>query len=117
MAWWSGAKQMFGGAARGTATIASAATIVVPEEGSIFYVSGTTAVTSLLCSKQMRGRSVTFVGTSNVGNVFTNTDSATVEGTMDLGGNDVTLGPASILQLYCKPENGAWVMLDFQFNN
>lgn len=117
MAFWSGIKQTFGGSNRGLATLTAAATVVVPEEGAIFYMSGTTAITSLLCSKQMRGRSVTFVGTTNAGNVFTNTDSATAEGTMDLGGNDVTLGPASVLQLYCKPENGAWVMQDFQFNN
>lgn len=117
MAFWSGVKQMFGGAQRGIETLASAATVNVPEEGSVFYMSGTTAITSLICPKTMRGRLVTFIGTSAVGNVFTNTDGTTTEGQMELGGSDLTLGPTSVLQLYCKLSDGSWQLVNYRLNN
>lgn len=99
-------------------TIASAATLRLPEDGNVFLVSGTTAVTSLVSlttGSSWPGRTVTFIGTDASGNDFTNTNDPTTAGQMDLGGSNRTLAAQDVLVLI-QATNGTWVMQSFTNN-
>lgn len=95
-------------------TIAAAATMQVPDFTNLVYVSGTDTVTSLLAGDSTRNREVTFIGLSGT-TTFTNTDNATVEGTMDLGGSNRAVGTTDVLVLILKMD-GTWLMKSFTDN-
>lgn len=88
-------------------TIASAATLVLPDDSNVIMVSGTTTVTSLNSGRVWPGRQVTFIGTDGSGNAFTNTNATTDAGKMDLGGSNVTLALDDVLVLV-QMNTGAW---------
>lgn len=88
-------------------TLASAATLTLPDEADVFLVSGTTAVTSLSSTKIFPGRHVTLIGANATGNVFTNTSATTTAGQMDLGGQDRTLTLDDVMTIV-QQNNGAW---------
>ena len=99
MSFWASVKQLYGGSNKGIQTLASAATVVVPDDGTLFYISGTTAITSLLANTNI----------TTTGPAFTNTDGTTTVGQMDLGGSDRTIAPTDVLVLMLMP-NGSWLM-------
>ena len=88
-------------------TIASAATLVIPDNVTNMYVSGSTTVT-LLSSTFLPGRVIVIYGTGGV--VLTNTDDTTTLGQMDLGGSNLTLAASDIAALMQR-NDGSWVRL------
>lgn len=96
-------------------TVAAATTLGVPDDTNLIYLTGTATVTSLTASKSTRNRIVYFIQNDSGATTFTNTDGATVEGTMDLGGSNVTLGQDDVLCLILR-SNGTWLAM-FTKNN
>lgn len=92
--------QLFGGRA-GTTTLASAATMTVPDNASVIYVTGTTTITSLLLADRSSfNRIVFFVGGASCNCIFTNTNATTTEGQMSLRGSNQQLTEGVWAALY-----------------
>lgn len=109
MAIWSRLKTLAGGA--GTPpTLASAATLTLPEVDNGFYVSGTTTITSLVASTNTYNREVTFIGAASANVTFTNTDSPTTAGQMYLQGSNRLLQESDVLKLFCQTD-GTWILV------
>jgi hypothetical protein len=91
-------------------TLASAATLTIPDSDNAFFVSGTTAITSLLVTGgHVRNRKVAFIGASGASVLFTNTNTPTTAGQMELRGVDRTISADTVLELYCKSD-GTWIL-------
>lgn len=90
-------------------TLASAATVNVPDDHNLFYVSGTTTITSLLAGPRTYNRSVMFVGAAGSTVVFTNTNTPTAAGQMYLHGANRTIQEDDIIELVCK-QDGVWIL-------
>lgn len=100
MAIWSRLKSLAGG--HGVLrTLASAATLVIPDDDNAFFVSGSATVTSITIPSYLRNRELTFFGAASANVTFTNTDSPTVAGTMSLNGVNRQLTGAGMLKLFC----------------
>lgn len=101
---------VFGG--RSVKTILpSAATLVVPDNAGIVYVTGSTTITSLLPSD--RGgvqRAVLFKGAAGCNVTFTNTNTTTAAGQMYLKGSDRTIQEGDALALFYESD-GTWSLL------
>lgn len=92
--------QLFGGRS-GTTTLASAATMYIPDNTSVIYVTGTTTVTSLLLSdRSSYNRIIFFAGGSGCLCNFTNTNTPTTEGQMSLRGSNQQLTEGVWMALY-----------------
>ena len=113
-------KSVFGGLGGFINTIASAATVSVPDEESVFFVSGTTTITTLNGVASARGRVVWFVGADASGATqvtFTNTNGTTTAGQMDLGNqSNVVLSDRDVLCLYLTA-GGYWIALGQPYYN
>lgn len=109
MAFWGRTKSTVGGDNTRT-SLAAATTINVPDDSNLFYLTGTATVTSLLSAKFIRNRIVEFVQSDSGTTTFTNTNGATVEGTMDLGGSNIALAQDDVLRLLCRAD-GTWLRL------
>lgn len=113
MGWLGRAKRIPGGGTQ-IPTIASATAVWLPDDVSVAFISGTTAITSVRTPTIIAGREVTFIGVTTTGPLFTNDDTpAAYE--LDLGGSDRTIAPTDILRLMQKAD-GTWLML-FTTNN
>lgn len=88
-------------------TVASAATLAVPDAGNTWLVSGSTTVTSLSAGGRLAGSRITFIGATSASVAFTNTNDPTTAGQMDLGGSNITLADQDILTLVLM-NNGTW---------
>jgi len=113
-------KSVFGGLGGFINTVASAATVNVPDEEAVFYVTGTSTITALNGVASARGRVVWFIGADASGATqvtFTSTNQTTTAGQMDLGpyGN-VTLGDRDVLCLYLAAD-GHWQAIAPPFYN
>lgn len=108
---WGRLKSTAGG--HGTlATLASAATVALPDDDNAFFLSGTTSITSLLVScAALRNRRVTFIGAASAVVTFTNTASPTL-GQMYLHGSNLVLHEDDVIELYCKSD-GTWILVNF----
>lgn len=95
-------------------TIASATNMAIPDGTDLFYVSGTTAVATLVTAK-VPGRRLTIIGITTTGPAFTNNNDTTTEGQMDLGGSNRTIAPNDVLQLIQK-DDGSWLMTNLTDN-
>ena len=83
-------------------TIASAATLILELGVANYSITGSTPVTSIPTdSYASAGRKIMFTGATGAAAVFTNTNSPTVAGQMNLHGSNVTLleGDVLILEL------------------
>ncbi len=108
-------KTLLGG--KGTlTTLASAATLNVPDDENAYYVSGTTTITSLTVAPHLRNRRVTFIGAASASVPFTNTTGSTTAGQMDFGGVTPTLSAGDVFVLFCN-ENGVWKPISLTFSN
>lgn len=93
-------------------TVASAATITLEDKDSCNYISGTTTVTSLLVSnKALYNRIHTFIGAAGAAVAFTNTNTPTTVGQMNLKGSNQTLQEDQVMQLFLK-NDGTWILLN-----
>jgi hypothetical protein len=102
MAKWSRIKCMLGGHGE-LETLASAATINVPDESNAFYLSGTTTITSILVgNKALRNRQITFIGAAGAAVTFTNTNTPTTAGQMELRGANRLLEADGSIDLFIK---------------
>lgn len=101
MSMWSRLKSLAGGHGA-LRTLASAATLVIPDDDNAFYVSGTTTITSITVTVSTRNRLLTFIGAASAGVKFTNTNTLTTAGQIFLQGSDRTLNESDVLQLYCQ---------------
>lgn len=110
MSEWSRLKSTVGGH-RDPTTIASAATLTLPDVGNAFYVSGSVTITSLVTSTFVRNRRVTLIGAASANVAFTNTNTLTTAGQMYLQGANVTLNEDDVLELFCK-NDGTWIIVN-----
>lgn len=112
MSMWSRVKSLIGGMGKADAdkTLASAATLNVPDDSNLWYLSGTTSITSLVIAPSTRDRSVTFIGAAGASVTFTNTNAPTTSGQMYLHGVDQVIQADNALTLLCK-RDGTWTML------
>lgn len=108
-------KSWFGEAKTAT-TLASAATVRVPSEGSTFHVSGSTTITSLVAAQESYNRLVMFIGAASASVLFTNTTGTTTAGQMDLGGASVLLAEKDIA-IFRVNHQGVWRLVSFRQNN
>lgn len=93
-------------------TVASAATVTLEDKDSCNYVSGTTAITSLLVTnKALYNRKHTFIGASGASVAFTNTNSPTTAGQMYLHGQNRVIQEDDVIELFCK-NDGTWILLN-----
>lgn len=77
-------KEMGGAADNGLTpipTIASAAALAIPDDGSVFYISGSTGVTSMTGSLRP-GRIITLIGAASASVAFTGATVTTIPGTV-----------------------------------
>lgn len=107
MGFWSRAKQFFG--AEAPVELTATATTVLNDRYSVFILDGATVtITSLVGNSILPGRRVTFLGKTGASAItFTNTNGASAEGTMDLGGSNVTFAADDVLELIQKSD-GSW---------
>src|SRR5689334_40019 len=104
MAMWDRLKNLVGGESNFlNKTVASAATLNVPDDMSIVQLTGTATVTTLNAAPFARGRMVYFYQSDTGTTTFTNTPGTTTAGQMDLGSQDpanAVLTPTSWLCLF-----------------
>lgn len=91
-------------------TVASATTTVIDRSSSVWFITGSATITSLLTGDGVvtPGDYVEFWGGASAAAVFTNTNDTTTNGQMDLGGSDITLGERDVLILR-RYAGGFWV--------
>lgn len=104
-------KQMAGAAtnlATPIPTIASAATITIPDDGTVFYLSGTTGVSAM--SGALRpGRIITLIGAASASVAFTGATVTTIPGTAgQIFCPSLTIADADAAT-FRMTETGAWV--------
>jgi hypothetical protein len=87
-----------------------ASTLVISDDVSIAYISGTTAIAALRSATIIPGRTITFIGVTTTGPAFANNNDTTTQYQMDLGGSNRTIAPQDILCLMQKSD-GTWLML------
>lgn len=92
-------------------TIASAATLNCPDDDNLFFVSGTTTVTSLVTPQWIRNRKVRIIGAAAAVVTFTNTNTPTTAGQMYLHGQNRTIQEDDVIEMYCK-DDGTWILLN-----
>lgn len=107
-------KRMPGGGVQ-IPTIASATEVWLPDDVSVAFISGTTAIATMRPATVIPGRVVTFIGITATGPAFTNNNDTTTAYQMDLGGSDRTIAPNDVLQLIQKAD-GTWLMLNITDN-
>jgi len=91
-------------------TIASAATITIPDTGSIFYLSGSTGVTTMNAAL-FPGRVITLVGAASASVAFTGATVTTIPGTTgQIFCPSLTLADADSAT-FRQTETGAWVCI------
>lgn len=100
--------QLFGGRS-GETTLASAATLYIPDNASVVSVTGTTTITALQPSDPVGvNRMVLFRGGTSTGSStmvkFTNTNTTTAAYQMSLRGSDQTLTEGQWMALYFKTD-------------
>ena len=95
-------------------TITAAAALPVPDTGDCFYISGSTAITSLVTSQIEPGRIVTFVGVATGDGAFSSptakASATSGQYVTDAGGH--TLDKIGIIE-FRQLDNGVWVMNGF----
>lgn len=107
--------QLFGGRA-GTTTLPSASTLIVPDNATVIFVTGTTTImTLLLADRSSYNRLVFLVGGPAVAGVstnikLTNTNATTTEGQMSLRGSDQSITEGVGIGLYVLPDR-TWQMI------
>lgn len=106
MSFWERAKSDLGGKGS-TATVASAATLNLPDNDNVFFVTGSTTVTSLMIPSHLRRREVTLIGDTSANVTFTHTASPTTAGEMYLVGSNRTLLEGTVLKMFCRAD-GIW---------
>jgi hypothetical protein len=107
---WIGRTKRTPGGGPAIPTIASATQVWLPDDVSIAYISGTTAITTVKPATIIPGRTITFIGVTTTGPAFANNNDTTTQYQMDLGGSNRTIAPQDILCLMQKSD-GTWLML------
>ena len=92
-----------------------ASTLVISDDVSIAYISGTTAIAAIRPATVIPGRMLTFIGITATGPAFTNNNDTTTAYQMDLGGSNRTVAPNDVLRLIQKAD-GTWLMMGFTDN-
>ncbi len=121
MSMWSRVKSWAGGGRLYEYTINVAdggtGTMYLPDDSNVFTLvgpEGSVGISKIFASGATRNRKVylyqKYDASITPETVFTNTDGASVEGEMDLGGSDVTLGATDVLALLLRPD-GTWVRI------
>lgn len=108
MAIWARLKSIAGGGGA-TPTVASATTIILPENDNVFLVSGSTTITTITVAAPQRNRLVWFIGAASASVSFTN-DNSPSTGEMYLQGADRVIQEDDVLCLYCKTD-GTWLLV------
>lgn len=103
------------GGGKAIPTIASATQVYLPDDYSIAYISGTTAIATIRPENVYPGRIMTFIGITATGPAFTNNNDTTTAYQMDLGGSNRTIAPNDVLRLIQKAD-GTWLMLSVTDN-
>lgn len=111
---WSRLKSVMGGD-RVDYTLAAGTTIVVPDSSNLFYLTGTATVTALQAGAHTRNRLVTFIQSDSGTTTLTNTNGTSTANEMDLGGSNVALGQADVIELLLRSD-GSWVRVSSQNN-
>lgn len=114
MAMWSRLKSIMGGD-RTDYSIAAATTVNVPDSTNFVSLTGTATITTLNGDLTTRNRLVHFYQSDSGATTFTNTDSTTTAGQMDLGGSNITLGQTDFLTLWLR-DDGVWVRVSTSNN-
>ena len=114
MGWLGRAKKILAGGPA-IPTIASATQVWLPDDVSVAFISGTTAVATIKPATVIPGREVMFIGVTTTGPAFTNNNDTTTAYQMDLGGSNRTIAPNDVLRLVQK-SNGTWLMLSVTDN-
>lgn len=112
---WARVKTFLGGKQTLT-TLASVATLNVPDDDNGYFISGSATITSLTVAPYLRNRQVTFIGAASASVTFTNTTDSTTAGQMDLGGENIVLSAKDIVTLFCD-QNGVWQLVSIRYNN
>lgn len=110
MSIWARLKTMAGGKGN-LDTLASVATLRLPDNDSAWYVSGTTSVTSLYVPPFLYNRRVTLIGASSAQVSFANTDNPSTAGQMYLHGQNRIIREDDLIELFCK-NDGTWILLN-----
>jgi hypothetical protein len=103
MGFWSRLKSIAGGDIP-TATLASASTLVLPDNRNVFLISGSTTVNLISAPPYTRGRLITLIGSDSCNVTFTNNNTTTTTGQMNLRGANVQLLQEYVLQLWLKDD-------------
>ena len=112
---WARAKHWFGGGSQ-PPTIASAATVYVPDNAGSVILTGAETITALNAAISTRGSRMLYLYSKDGNVVLTNTDGTTTAGQMDLGGSNITLGATDMIILYLRVD-GVWVRATPVANN
>jgi len=110
MSMWSRIKSAIGGHTP-PQTLSSAATLTLPDDDNLFYLTGTTTITSLVTPSSIRNRKVTIIGGSDAEVAFTNTNDPTTAGQMYLHGQNRIVREDDVIELFCKAD-GTWILLN-----
>lgn len=92
----------------GTYTVASAATLTVPDNNDYFVLTGTETVTALTATGTAGYRRVTFIGGTSAGVTFTHTDSPSAN-QMFLGGANRLLREQQVISLILQPDSSWFI--------
>lgn len=103
MGFWSRLKSIAGGDIP-TATLASASTLVLPDNRNVFLISGSTTVNLISAPAYTRGRLITLIGAASANVTFTNNNTTSTAGQMNLRGSDRQLLEDYVLQLWIKDD-------------
>lgn len=112
---WARAKHWFGGGSK-PPTVASAATVYVPDHAGGVLFTGAETITTLNAAVSTRGSRLVYFYSTNGSVVLTNTDDTTTAGKMDLGGSNITLGATDMVVLYLRSD-GVWIRATDECNN
>jgi hypothetical protein len=96
-------------------TLTAASTLRIPDESTVYLLSGTATVTSLEATRSWPGQHLRLIGTSGV-TTLTNTTGTTTAGQMDLGGANIEIAAKDIVNLI-RMNDGTWRLAEARANN
>ena len=87
-------------------TIEASAVVSMPPDSNVAYVTGSGTIERLIGHPVGAGRMVKLIGAAGASVTVANTDGATSDGAMDLGGSNVSLTAGRILSLIQRGDGG-----------
>lgn len=107
MGWWARNRASPGGS-RELPTLASAATVYVPDDIGAAYLDGTTQITFFQTPTIIPGRQLLLIGIHATGPEIVTSADTTTAYKVDLGAANITIAAQDILRIVQKGD-GTWV--------